>query len=117
MASDDSVIKNKDLDRMWRVAVMTKFELMSQHLLGGAEENQNLIQGSRSTSQLLNRDLSNTNKRPLLLDPNVQYLLCIFIFQAVNFLQQYLLQYKLKHVDPLKSLLRNGKECVLRGLI
>ena len=111
------MIKNKDLDRMWRVAVVTKFEVLSQHLLGGTEENQNLIQGSRSPGRVLNRDLPNTNKGLLPLDPDVQYLLCMFIIQVVNFLQQYFLHYKRKHVDPLKSLLRNGKECVLRGLI
>jgi len=115
MASDDSVIKNKGLDRMWGVAVVTKFEVMSQHLLGATEEN--LVQGSRLPGRVLNRDLPNTNKGPLPLDPDVQYLLCTFIIKVVNFLQQYFLRYKRKHVDPLKSLLRNGKECVLRGLI
>lgn len=60
MASDDSVVKNKDLDRMWGVAIVTKFEVMSQHLLGGTEENQNLVQCSRSPGRVLSRDLPNT---------------------------------------------------------
>lgn len=72
MASDDSMIKNKDLDRMWRLAVVTKFEVMSQHMLGLTEENQNLIQGSRSPGRVLNRDLPNTNKGPLPFDPDVR---------------------------------------------
>jgi len=64
---------------------VTKFEVMSQHFLGRTEENQNLIQGSLSPSRLLDTDLPNTNKRPVLLDPDFQYLLCMFIIQAIKF--------------------------------
>ena len=73
---------------MRRVAIVTKYEVMQQHLMGGTEENQNLIQGSHSPGRVLNRDLPNTNKVPLTLDPDVQNLPCMFIIQAVNLLQQ-----------------------------
>lgn len=88
MASDDSVIKNKDLNSMWRAAVATKFEVLSQDLLGGTEENQNLIQDRRSPGRVLNRYLPSTNKGPLPLYTDFQYLLCMFIIHAINFLQQ-----------------------------
>jgi hypothetical protein len=37
MASDDTVINNNELDRTWKVAVLTKFEVLPQQLPGGTK--------------------------------------------------------------------------------
>jgi hypothetical protein len=46
---------NDDLERMWKEAAVAKFKMLSQHLLGGAEENhENLNQDSQSPGRDLN---------------------------------------------------------------
>jgi hypothetical protein len=46
---------NDELERMWKEAPVAKFKMLSQHLLGGTEENhENLNQDSQSPGRDLN---------------------------------------------------------------
>jgi hypothetical protein len=53
--SNERMIVNDELEKIWKEAVMTKFKVLSWYLPGGSEENhKNLSQDSQSPSQDLN---------------------------------------------------------------
>jgi hypothetical protein len=58
-ASNETMIVNKELERIWNEAIVAYFKVLSRHLPGGTEENHgNLSQDSRSPGRDLNSEPS-----------------------------------------------------------